>query len=212
MSAHQPQGHAASLGGSSSKSGYQQAATTDVGDGDYGGGEEDDERKGAGDETRAFLEPRSPYPPPAARHHRSGEDGPAWLSRRSFRTVAIALLTCLVVCVGFKFVTDNSGLSLELPDHWAHHPGGAAAHDTDPDSCRCSETVTVPQHFQTSPQLFAGPTATGHPAFLAQTVTINPSATYVANQPLQTNIAVDGQPVDGQSIFQNMGWVCCSGP
>lgn len=64
-----------------------------------------------------------------------------------------------------------------------------------------------PQYFQTSPQLWAGPTATGKPAFLAQTRTFEPSATFVPNQPLQTDIPVSGMQAGNQSIFHNMGYL-----
>jgi hypothetical protein len=64
----------------------------------------------------------------------------------------------------------------------------------------------VPQYFQTSPELWAGPTATGRAPFLAQTnpVSFAPSITFVPNQPLET-----AQPIVGashnQSIFRLMG-------
>jgi hypothetical protein len=65
---------------------------------------------------------------------------------------------------------------------------------------------TVPQYFQTIPELFAGPTATGRAPFLAQTnpVFFSSSASFYPNAPLET-----GEPISGQgtnaSIFQLMG-------
>ncbi|KAK4506262.1 hypothetical protein PRZ48_004227 [Zasmidium cellare] len=57
----------------------------------------------------------------------------------------------------------------------------------------------------TSPEAFAGPTATGAPAFLAQT---NPapflSASYIPPQPLETQIPINGAPLDG-NIYQLQG-------
>ncbi|CAK7213269.1 hypothetical protein SBRCBS47491_001745 [Sporothrix bragantina] len=143
---------------------------------------------------------------PIGSHHRPGDDTPPrWLSRKTVRVVAISFVTCLAVCIAFKFVADNTGLVLSL----AHSKGSDSnsAEKNEDGSCNPIATISVPQHFQTTPQVFAGPTATGRPAFLAQTVTIDPSATYVANQPLQTNILVDGVPKDGDSIFHHMGYL-----
>jgi hypothetical protein len=70
-----------------------------------------------------------------------------------------------------------------------------------------SASSTVPWYYQTSPQSFAGPTPTGLIApFLAQT---NPApfgveASFVANQPLETNVPVSGN-TQNQSIFQLHG-------
>lgn len=73
---------------------------------------------------------------------------------------------------------------------------------------RQSATATVPDYFQTTPQVFAGPTPTGEiPPFLAQT---NPApfgvgtASYVPNAPLQTNLPIMDNP-NKQSIFQLVG-------
>ncbi|KAH8602612.1 histidine phosphatase superfamily [Bisporella sp. PMI_857] len=71
----------------------------------------------------------------------------------------------------------------------------------------CShETKKVPQYFQTSPELWAGPTATGRAPFLAQTnpVSFEPTATFVPNNPLETAIPIIGQS-QNQSIFHLMG-------
>lgn len=71
----------------------------------------------------------------------------------------------------------------------------------------CPEKPTkVPQYFQTSPELWAGPTATGRAPFLAQTnpVSFAPTATFVPNTPLETAEPIAGQSRN-QSIFQLMG-------
>jgi hypothetical protein len=70
----------------------------------------------------------------------------------------------------------------------------------------CGESTTVPQYFQTSPELWAGPTATGRAPFLAQTNPISfvPSATYVPNTPLETALPIVGN-TQNQSIFHLMG-------
>lgn len=67
---------------------------------------------------------------------------------------------------------------------------------------------TVPQYFQTSPELWAGPTQTGNAPFLAQTnaVSYGPSATYAPNEPLETGMPIIGN-TQNQSIFQRMGYL-----
>lgn len=75
-----------------------------------------------------------------------------------------------------------------------------------PDDCPCLKP-RPPQYFQTSPQLWAGPTATGRPAFMAQTRVINPTATYVPNEPLQTSIPIEGMKPGNDSIFKMMGYL-----
>ncbi|KIW14294.1 hypothetical protein PV08_07076 [Exophiala spinifera] len=69
-------------------------------------------------------------------------------------------------------------------------------------------SATVPDFFQTTPQIFAGPTTTGLIApFLAQT---NPApfgqetASFVPNAPLETNVPISGN-TRNQSIFQLHG-------
>jgi hypothetical protein len=68
-------------------------------------------------------------------------------------------------------------------------------------------TTTVPQYFQTSPELWAGPTATGRAPFLAQTnpVSFDPTATFVPNAPLETAMPIMGGNNQNQSIFHHMG-------
>ena len=74
------------------------------------------------------------------------------------------------------------------------------------DSCPC-RPPDVPQYFQTSPELWAGPTATGKAPFLAQTVSFEPTATYVPNAPLQTSIPIQGMGQQNESIFKLMASV-----
>lgn len=82
--------------------------------------------------------------------------------------------------------------------------GGVAA-GTIP-SVGTSSSTKVPQYFQTSPELWAGPTATGRAPFLAQTnpVSFGPSVTFVPNTPLETAVPIVGA-AQNQSIFQLMG-------
>ncbi len=63
----------------------------------------------------------------------------------------------------------------------------------------------MPQYFQTSPNPWAGPTATGRQPFMAQTRTFEATATYVPNEPLQTAIPIQGMAEGNRSIFQMMG-------
>jgi len=72
----------------------------------------------------------------------------------------------------------------------------------------CKPTTTkVPQYFQTSPELWAGPTATGKAPFLAQTnpVFFAPSATFIPNSPLETAEPIVGQGENDESIHRLMG-------
>lgn len=68
-----------------------------------------------------------------------------------------------------------------------------------------SSSSSRPDYFQTTPELFAGPTPTGPAAFLAQT---NPapfsSTTYIPNTPLETQVPIKGRVGNG-NIFQMHG-------
>ncbi|KAM0329922.1 hypothetical protein ACHAQA_004088 [Verticillium albo-atrum] len=64
----------------------------------------------------------------------------------------------------------------------------------------------VPQYFQTSPQLWAGPTATGRAPFLAQTRVV-PTGSFVPNAPLQTAVPIEGMAAQNESIFKMMGYL-----
>ncbi len=151
-----------------------------------------------------------PKPPSGQDYHLVGEetdDGdvlqspvhppqqPSSLPRRTIRTVLLAFTACIIVCLGLKLASDN-GLPLGLP-----LPGHAVSGA----DCPCLPS-DVPQYFQTSPQLWAGPTATGRAPFLAQTRTFEPTA-YTPNGPLQTAIPVEGMTSEDRSIFQLMGSV-----
>ena len=83
-------------------------------------------------------------------------------------------------------------------------------------------STTVPQYFQTSPEIYAGkmalshavighlltgsqgPTATGKAPFLAMSNPAPFGASYVANTPLETALPIQGNTQD-QSIFQLQG-------
>lgn len=65
----------------------------------------------------------------------------------------------------------------------------------------------LPQYFRTSPNLWPGPTATGAPAFLAQTRIFDPTATFVPNEPLQTSMPIEGMKSGNESIFRMMAFL-----
>ncbi|KAF4304516.1 Histidine phosphatase superfamily clade-2 [Botryosphaeria dothidea] len=68
-----------------------------------------------------------------------------------------------------------------------------------------ASTTTVPQYFQTSPELYAGPTATGQAPFLAETnIAPFPGVSYIAPSPLETQQPIAGNKGNG-NIFQRMG-------
>ncbi|KAI1000117.1 hypothetical protein K3495_g8081 [Podosphaera aphanis] len=115
--------------------------------------------------------------------------------RISMATLSIAILCSTVVMLLQDFIpvaalapSNQVGFSSKLSD----------------DSP--TTTTKVPQYFQTSPELWAGPTSTGSAPFLAETnpISFAPTVTYVPNSPLETAIPIIGAP-QNQSIFQLMG-------
>ena len=67
------------------------------------------------------------------------------------------------------------------------------------------QATTVPDYFQSTPEIFAGPTPTGSAAFLAQTNPAPfPSITYIPPQPLETQVPIQGAPPGG-NIYQLHG-------
>ena len=69
-----------------------------------------------------------------------------------------------------------------------------------------SPTTKIPQYFQTTPEIFAGPTATGRTPFLAESnpVPFGASRSFVANVPLETALPIVGN-TQNASIFRLMG-------
>ncbi|CAM1506911.1 Fc.00g065520.m01.CDS01 [Cosmosporella sp. VM-42] len=124
-------------------------------------------------------------------HQDEGQESiPAFVPRnvnRPYRTLTLILSVAVILLFA-------SNLYLTLP--YAFSGSGSG----------CSPP-RVPQYFQTSPELWAGPTATGRPAFMAQTRVINPTATFVPNEPLQTSIPIEGMKEGNQSIFKMMGFL-----
>ena len=107
--------------------------------------------------------------------------------------------TLTYVLTGSTLILLAANIYLSLPYAWL----GRISSDDCP--CRPSD---VPQYFQTDPNLWPGPTATGAAAFLAQTRIFNPTGTFVPNEPLQTAIPVMGAK-EGQenNIFKMMGYL-----
>ncbi|KAK3336161.1 histidine phosphatase superfamily [Cercophora scortea] len=121
-------------------------------------------------------------------------------SRRSWMTFAAAFAISLVICLGLGLATgDGTLFSIRSGGLWSAN----SRHIAD----NCGPPSDVPQYFQTSPELWAGPTATGRAPFLAQTRTFNPSATYVPNAPLVTDVPIQGMAAQNESIFDNMGYL-----
>lgn len=69
-----------------------------------------------------------------------------------------------------------------------------------------STGTSVPQYFQTTPEIYAGPTATGAAPFLAATnqAPFGATRSYVANAPLETALPIVGD-TQNASIFHLMG-------
>lgn len=111
-----------------------------------------------------------------------------------FRRATYILSVCLILLLA-------STLFLSLPYSFTSAVFGGRC-----PSCPCAPG-RVPQYFQTSPELWAGPTATGAPAFMAQTRVIDATATYVPNEPLQTAIPIEGMQQGNDSIFKMMGYL-----
>ena len=122
--------------------------------------------------------------------------------RPSVRAIVAGLSACLLVCLCLAFVWSGAGAGLApaLPGSGAPDQAAAA-------SCPCPTSDDVPQYFRTSPELWAGPTATGRAAFLAQTVRFASTGAFVPNAPLQTAVPVEGMGKGDESIFKMMGWV-----
>lgn len=133
------------------------------------------------DTATGDLPKSSMQPMPLLRHHRTDQ---------RHRISTIFLAACVVILLA-------TTLYLSLPYSFTSRL---------PDSCPC-RPPDVPQYFQTSPQLWAGPTATGAAAFLAQTRTFDPEATYVPNAPLQTSVPIEGAKEGNRSIFEMMGYL-----
>ncbi|KAM0564302.1 hypothetical protein ACHAPJ_000512 [Fusarium lateritium] len=109
---------------------------------------------------------------------------------RTYRNMTLLLSGLVVLLMG-------TNLYLSLPLAFGGFGSGSCPGDP----------PRVPQYFQTSPELWPGVTATGKPAFMAQTHAFEPTATFVPNDPLQTSIPIEGMKEGNRSIFQMMGYL-----
>ncbi|KAH7358798.1 histidine acid phosphatase [Plectosphaerella cucumerina] len=121
------------------------------------------------------------------------DTGMAARRRRPLMLFLFALAGCLL-----------AGLTLELAWHGVRTPPPRGV-------WRClagDGQGHVPQYFQTTPELWAGPTATGKAAFMAQTQVV-PTGTvaFVPNAPLQTQVPIEGMTSQNESIFKLMGYL-----
>ncbi|GAM87896.1 hypothetical protein ANO11243_059240 [Dothideomycetidae sp. 11243] len=74
-----------------------------------------------------------------------------------------------------------------------------------PTSSNNTSTTPIPQYLQTSPELYAGPTATGSAPFLAETNPAPfPGVSYMPVGPLETQVPIVGN-VNHSNIFQLFG-------
>jgi len=114
--------------------------------------------------------------------------------RRVLKKAVIVAVTCVCLYGSYSILADRV-LRLASGRNGAHL-----------DTAKCKPTTTtVPHYFQTTPELWAGPTVTGKAPFLAQTnpASFAPTVTFVPNNPLETAIPITGQH-HNQSIFQLM--------
>lgn len=136
-----------------------------------------------GNETTAFLDKEAPTLSSSSK------------GRSAIKKGLIVALICIILYGSYAILAERV-LSM------AKARGGQLGHT---DLGCSSSTATVPQYFQTSPQLWAGPTATGKAPFLAQSnpVSFAPTQTFAPSNPLETGIPVVGQ-YQNDSIFHLM--------
>ncbi|CAL3962049.1 unnamed protein product [Diplocarpon coronariae] len=125
-------------------------------------------------------------------------------SARIWSKAVLIILTGLILYCTFGTLFDNFILVLTAGS--ANPATMPSAQDTVSGDVDALEKDKVPQYFQTSPELWAGPTHTGRAPFLAQTnaVSFAPTVTFVPNTPLETAMPIVGQK-QNESIFHLMG-------
>ncbi|KAG4430431.1 hypothetical protein IFR05_014086 [Cadophora sp. M221] len=127
-------------------------------------------------------------------------------SARIWSKAVLITITGLILYCTFGMLFDNLLLIITAGTaNSATLPGTQDDAKNDPGALK-KTSAKVPQYFQTTPELWAGPTATGRAPFLAQTnaISFDPTATFVPNTPLETAIPIVGQQ-QNQSIFHLMG-------
>ncbi|TAQ89790.1 hypothetical protein B7494_g1902 [Chlorociboria aeruginascens] len=140
-----------------------------------------------------------PLPSPPSQHTLTSRHA------QILRKILLTFVTLILVYSLSTMLLDRA-LLLGLTTS-AHYALPNSIPNPSPQDCKPSPSK-VPQYFQTSPELWPGPTATGRPPFLAQSnpVTFAATETFIPNEPLET-----GQPILGQgrneSIFHLMGFL-----
>ncbi|CAN8099809.1 unnamed protein product [Discula destructiva] len=162
-----------------------------------------------GDDTPSAADdgPSTPTPREPPSHHRP----PRLFHNLTLKTMLISIITAFLIFVAIHLAFGPGAPCLSKhhrPDPSSSSSSFSSSSSSLDSDCDCAApTPTVPQHFQTSPELWAGPTKTGAPAFLAQTRVFDPAASFVPNAPLQTAIPIDGMGAANESIFQMMGYL-----
>ncbi|KAM7223157.1 acid phosphatase [Rhypophila decipiens] len=130
--------------------------------------------------------------------------------RRNWKPFTLAFALSLIFSLALGYITgDGTLFGITRRPSSTCGSGPMIGEEEGDHPCKPSPTTTVPQYFQTSPQLWAGPTATGRAPFMAQTRTFDHAATYVPNSPLQTAIPIQGGGggAGNESIFKMMGFL-----
>src|SRR5450432_2073637 len=100
---------------------------------------------------------------------------------KTFKRITIAVCCVVVLYVSYRVLFQDIVLLVRAA-------GRQTALIPDREPSLSAASPTVPQYFDTTAELWRGPTATGQAPFLAQTnpVSFAPSATYIPNAPLET--------------------------
>lgn len=140
-----------------------------------------------------------PLPPPPPQDTHSAVDAVLFGRSKKQQYIRKGLLVSIAVVVlysSYSFLS-NRVAALTL----------AGTSPINTDKSDASRKSHVPQYFQTSPELWPGPTATGRAPFLAATnpVSFASTKTYIANEPLETGEPIEGMGDGDESIFRKMG-------
>jgi hypothetical protein len=152
---------------------------------------------GAAREDASLVEPLEDGP---EFHYAGSDPAKSFRSDTVLKKALVIVVTCIIL-YGSYIILFNRVVALGL----AGSSQGMDVAGKGPKDCKPT-TTKVPQYFQTSPELWAGPTATGRAPFLAQTnpVSFAPTATFAPNTPLETAEPIMGQG-HNESIFHLMG-------
>lgn len=121
----------------------------------------------------------------------------AFLNTRNFIRIWLTLATILILYCAYIMLFHRAAFVALVGGTWAAAPN----------SDSLSSSTKIPDYFQTTPELYPGPTATGRPPFLAESnpVEFPATVTFVPNAPLETAEPITGQTSQNQSIFRLMG-------